>query len=223
MSPLVPGSRLRMSSLQLRVNVGAPFLVDSEAVSWDDSCFEDFQWWSFASHLMVGLPLGLPQPGISLFTDASDTGWDASLGDNHMSGLWNHDCSNFSINHRELLVVLYMVQGLLPLFRGRLVSLFVDDTTFIPGRLNVLADSLSCHSQVLGSDWTLCHQAFREVLHHCPATVDLFAMNMNHRFPVYFSPMPDPQSAGTDAMMQSWDDLQVYAFPPFRLLQRVLS
>ena len=38
MSPLVPGSRLRMRSLQLRLNVGARFLVDSEVVSWDDSC-----------------------------------------------------------------------------------------------------------------------------------------------------------------------------------------
>ena len=35
---------------------------------------------------------------------------------------------------------------------------------FIPGTLNVLADSLSRRSQVLVSEWTLCHQAFRELL-----------------------------------------------------------
>ena len=33
----------------------------------------------------------------------------------------------------------------------------------------------------------------------------------------------DPQSAGTDAMMQSWDGLQAYASPPFGLLHHVLS
>ena len=33
----------------------------------------------------------------------------------------------------------------------------------------------------------------------------------------------DPQSAGTDAMIQSWDDLQAYAFPPFELLHLVLA
>ena len=55
------------------------------------------------------------------------------------------------------------------------------------------------------------------------ASIDLFATSMNVRLPVYFAPMADPQSAGTDAMMQSWDDLQAYAFPPFGLLQRVLS
>ena len=38
-----------------------------------------------------------------------------------------------------------------------------------------------------------------------------------------FLPMSDPQLAGTDAMMQSWDGLQAYAFPPFGLLHRVLS
>ena len=260
MSPLVPGSRLRMRSLQLRLNVGARFLTDSEAVSWDDSYLEDLRWWSVASHLTVGHPLGIPQPDLSLFTDASDNGWGASLGDDHLSGLWNRDCSSYSINHRELLAVLYSVQGLLHLLHGRSVSLYVDNTTalsyickqggthspalnavaqailrlcgshqirllpqFIPGRLNVLADSLSHRSQVLGSEWTLCRQAFREVLHCWPATVSLFATNLNHRLPIYFSPMPDPQSAGTDAMLQSWDGFQAYAFPPSRLLQRVLS
>ena len=93
---------------------------------------------------------------------------------------------------------------------------------FIPGTLNVLADSLSRRSQVLGLERTLCHQAFRE-LRLWPATIDLFATPMTACLPVYFLPMSDPQSAGTDAMMQSWDGLQAYAFPPFGLLHRVLS
>ena len=79
MSTRVPGSRLRMRFLQLRLNVGAPFLVESDVVSWDDSCLEDLRWWSVASHLMVGLQLGLPQSDLSLFTDTSDTSWGASL------------------------------------------------------------------------------------------------------------------------------------------------
>ena len=35
--------------------------------------------------------------------------------------------------------------------------------------------------------------------------------------------MDDPQSAGTDAVMQPWDGLQAYAFPPFCILQRVIA
>ena len=94
---------------------------------------------------------------------------------------------------------------------------------FIPGHLNVLADSLSRRSQVLGSEWTLCPQAFAELLRRWPATIDLLATAMTHRLLVYFSPMYDPMSAGTDAMLLSWDGLQAYAFPPFGLLPRVLA
>ena len=89
---------------------------------------------------------------------------------------------------------------------------------FIPGKMNVLADSLSRRNQVIGSEWTLCAKAFRQLLRLWPATINLFATSLNHRLPVYFSPMVDPQSAGTDAMLQSWDGLQAYAFPPFGLL-----
>ena len=90
-------------------------------------------------------------------------------------------------------------------------------------RLNVLADSLSRKSQVLGSEWTLCSEAFHQLLRNWPAMIDLFATSLNHRLPVYFSLMVDPQSAGTDALLQLWDDLQAYAFPPFGLIPRVLA
>ena len=70
---------------------------------------------------------------------------------------------------------------------------------FIPGKLYVLADSLSRKSQVLGSEWTLCSEAFHQLLRRWPVTIDLFATSLDHCLPVYFSPMVDPQSAGTDA------------------------
>ena len=256
---IVPGSRLRMRSLQLRLNFARRLLPDSDSVSWDASCLEDLRWLSEVSHLLVGLPLGLSHSSLSLFTEASDSGWGASLSDDHMSDSWSLPCSHFSINHWELLVVFYGVQGFLPLLRHRSVSLFADNTTaltylrnqggthssllnsvaqailrlcevhrvrlvpqFIPVRLNVLADTLSRRSQVLGSEWTLCFPAFQDLL-LWPATIDLFATSLNHRLPVYFSPMEDLQSVGTDAMMQPWDGLQVYAFPPFGLFQRIIA
>ena len=195
-----------------------------------------------------------------LFSDASDQGWSAALGDLHLSGLWSPLCSRFSINQRELLAILFAVQGFPPHFHGRTVAVYSDNSTalaylrkqggthssslnavaqellrlcesqsvhllpqFIPGHLNVLTDSLSRRCQVLGSEWTLCPQAFAELLRRWPATIDLFVTSMTHHLPVYFSPMYDPMSAGTDAMLQSWDGLQAYAFPPFSLLPRVLA
>ena len=113
-----------------------------------------------------------------------------------------------------------VAQELLRLCESQVVRLLPQ---FIPGHLNVLADSLSRRSQVLGFEWMLCPQAFAELLRRWPATIDLFATSMTHRLPVYFSPMYDPMSAGTNAMLQSWDGLQAYAFPPFSLLPRVLA
>ena len=257
MLAIVPGARLLMHSLQLRLNASGPFLLEEDLVSWDDGCLLDLWWWSEESHLLVSLPLGEDCPDLFLY---SDVGWGAALGDLHLSGLWSPLCSRFSINHRELLAVLCAVQGFLPSLRGRLVAVHSDNSTalaylwkqggtrsstlnavaqellrlcefhsiqllpqFIPGHLNVLADSLSRRSQVLGSEWTLCQEAFRGLLRRWPANIDLFATSLNHRLPVYFSLMIDLQSAGTDAMLQSWDGLQAYDFPPFGLIPRVLA
>ena len=75
LSSIVPGSHLRMRSPQLWLNSSSRLLQDSDSVSWDASCLEDLRWWSFESHLLVALPLGLSHPSLSLFTDTLDSGW----------------------------------------------------------------------------------------------------------------------------------------------------
>ena len=93
---------------------------------------------------------------------------------------------------------------------------------FIPGCRNVLSDSLSPH-QILGSEWTLHADMFRDLCRQWPVMVDLFATSANHRCSVYFPPFRDPQSAGTDAFLQSWDGLLAYAFPPWSVIPQVLA
>ena len=83
------------------------------------------------------------------------------------------------------------------------------------GSQNVVTDSLSRHHQVLGSEWTLSQDVVDYLLTFWPATVDLFTMALNYHLPVYFSPLDDPIAAGTDAILQQWDRLQAFAFPPF--------
>ena len=244
MTALIPGARLRMRSLQLLLNVAGPQPAEHALISWDEACHQDLQWWSDASHLIGGVSLDLPQPRLLLFTDASDSGWGASLGDDQLSGLWIPDISRFSINYCELLAVLLAIRGFLHLLKRHSVSLFTDNTSalaylrkeggtrsatlnsvaqsilrlcesngvhllpqFVPGKLNVLADSLSRGSQILGSEWTLCQEVCRELFRRWPVTIDLFATSLNHRLQVYFSPVVDPQAVGTDAMLQSWDGL----------------
>ena len=129
LSMVVPSSRLRMRALQHRLLVAGSNLQDDELVSWDDSCLLDLWWWSVAAHLEVGVPLDLPHPDLILYTDASDTGWGASLGSAHLSGLWSQTCCQSSINHHELLAVFLALDGLSQLLRHRSVALFTDNTT----------------------------------------------------------------------------------------------
>ena len=93
---------------------------------------------------------------------------------------------------------------------------------FIMGQNNVLADVLSHSNQAQGSEWTLKMEVFEKLCYHWPVTVNLFVTSANRRCSLYFSPFRDPQALGTDAMLHSWDHLQVYAFPPWALIPQVL-
>ena len=94
---------------------------------------------------------------------------------------------------------------------------------FVPGGNNVVADALSRPNQVIGSEWVLHQEVFNWLRERWPVTIDLFASSLSHRCFVYFAPVSDPMAAGTDAMLQSWDSLQAYAFPPFAMISQVLA
>ena len=86
---------------------------------------------------------------------------------------------------------------------------------FIPGSLNILADSLSRPHQLPHTEWSLHQEVFRSISRMWPVQLDLFATSANHQCSVVFSPFRDPLAAGTDAFLQRWDGLQAYAFPPW--------
>ena len=93
---------------------------------------------------------------------------------------------------------------------------------FVPGRDNVVANALSCPSQVIGWGWTLHQEVFDWLQKRWLVTVDLFASSLNYHCGGYFAPVSDPMAAGTDAMLQSWDSLQDCAFLPIALIPQVL-
>ena len=256
---LVSGGMLRMRLLQLCLKDQWDFLDDQFQVSWSPLCREDLLWWARVAQLREGVSLSLPAPDVSFFSDASDVGWGALVGEHHASGLWSPHQKSFSINMRELLAVQYGLQALEHLLVGLSVALFCDNTTtvaylrrsggmfsstlnatareillwaenhrvrllpqFIMGSSNVIADALSRPNQVIGSEWTLHQEVVDHLVHKWPAVIDLFATSLTARLPVYFSPASDPQAAGTDALLQSLDNLQAYAFPPIAIIRRVL-
>ena len=95
---------------------------------------------------------------------------------------------------------------------------------YIPGKRNVVADTLSRRDQVIGTEWSL-HQDVAERLFDLwgRPVVDLFATRHNRKLQVFFSAVPDPWAAAEDALQHPWDNLFVYAFPPFCLIRKVIS
>ena len=94
---------------------------------------------------------------------------------------------------------------------------------FIPGSLNVLADSLSRSHQLPHTEWSLHPEVFRSLSRLWPVQIDLFATSANRQCCLFFFPFRDPLAAGTDAFLQCWDGLQAYAFPPWSILPKVLA
>ena len=94
----------------------------------------------------------------------------------------------------------------------------------IPGCLNVMADLLSRSNQVQSTEWSLHPQVFRQICQKWfTPHVDLFATHLNHKHPLYVSPIPDPKAWDIDALNINWTGLTAYAYPPTALLHRVIQ
>ena len=95
---------------------------------------------------------------------------------------------------------------------------------YLPGQANVLADLLSRHGQVVGTEWSLHPQVARSLLRVWGnPSIELFVTSLNAKLPPYCSLIPDPQAVFEDAFRHPWGDLDLYALPPFPLIGRVIS
>ena len=98
------------------------------------------------------------------------------------------------------------------------------DARYLPGGSNVLADLLSRRGQVVGTEWSLHPQVARSLLRVWGnPSIDLFATCLHAKLLLYCSLVPDPQAVFRDAFRHPWDDLYLYAFPPFPLVGQVIA
>ena len=92
------------------------------------------------------------------------------------------------------------------------------------GCLNVMADLLSRSNQAQSTEWSLHPQVFKQICQKWfTPHVDLFATHLNHKLPLYISPVPDPKAWDIDALNINWTGLTAYAYPPTALLHRVIQ
>ena len=74
-------------------------------------------------------------------------------------------------------------------------------------------------NQVQSTEWSLYPQVFKQITPH----VDLFATHLNHKLPLYVSPVPDPKAWDIDALNINWTGFTAYSYPPTALLHRVIQ
>ena len=210
-------------------------------------------WWLDEKNVLRGQPLHALRHALQVFTDASNEGWGAHLGEAIAKGVWSEPESHLHINFLELKAVFLALKSFEHLCRDQVVLIATDNTTVvayinkqggmrsgslcallwrllawchprgivlrarhIPGRLNVIADKLSRHSQVIQTEWSLSLQVFNLLFL-------FFATRFNHKLPQFVSPVPDPAAWAVDALSIPWGNLDVYAFPPVSLLNQVTS
>ena len=98
------------------------------------------------------------------------------------------------------------------------------DARYLPGQSNVLADLLSRRDQVIGTERSLHPQVARDLLRRWgSSSIDLFATSLSAKLPLYCSLVPDLQAVFEDAFRHPWDNLDLYTFPPFPLVGRVVA
>lgn len=93
---------------------------------------QDLEWWLHAlSHWNGAAALPLPAD-MTLPTDASDSGWGATLDDRQARGSWTHQkTSRHHINSRELEAALLGLRSFLPLVSDKSVLLRSDNVTVV--------------------------------------------------------------------------------------------
>ena len=97
-------------------------------------------------------------------------------------------------------------------------------TRHIPGCPNVITDYLARLTQNQSMEWSLHPQVFKRICKKWfTPQVDLFATRLNHKLPLYVSPVPDQKAWNIDPLNISWSGLVAYVYRPSALLLKVVQ
>ena len=87
--------------------------------------------WLDPHFLTSGIPIRPFQADYTIFTDASNQGWGAHMGDSKISGIWTHIDRKLHINYLELKAVICALQHWAPLLQGHQVMIATDNSTVV--------------------------------------------------------------------------------------------
>ena len=128
MASLVGRGRLRLRPVQW----WAATARCERTGSWSDRIqvpqwvLSEVAWWSSPA-VLQGLPLVTKEMEVTLFTDASSSGWGAQLGSCSTQEQWSASQRSCHMNVLEMQAVIYAVRDFLPQLRSRVVRLMCDN------------------------------------------------------------------------------------------------
>jgi len=132
---LVPLGRLHMRPLQMYLLSQWRPIRDplDTVVPILPTVLPHLRWWLNRERLSVGVPISLPDPSVTLLTDASLTGWGAHLEPIGLlfQGIWTSTEQQLHINNLELKAVFLAIQRSLPQVRGLCVMVASDNSTVV--------------------------------------------------------------------------------------------
>ena len=131
LSPLVPGGRLRMLSLQICLHRSWDRLIHSVPVAWSPDCLRDLRWWLHRDRLSLSVSLRQVSLDLDFWSDASDVGLGAHLSSQVVSGLWDRSEALLPVNARELLAVQWVLLHFQCFLLGATVAVFCDNVTAV--------------------------------------------------------------------------------------------
>ena len=104
--------------------------------SWSDRIqvpqwvLSEVAWWASPA-VLQGLPLAAQETEVTLFTDASSSGWGAQLSSRSTRGQWSASQRSWHINALEIQAVINDVRDFLPHLRSRVVRLMCDNAVTV--------------------------------------------------------------------------------------------
>ena len=138
----------------------------------------------------------------SIFTDTSNAGWGTNLGDFTARALWS--VSGKETDNAPVVATIKNGRGfefrlsLCPTLKTPVVvqpENIVIQARHIPGRLNVIADLLSHHNQVIQTELSLHQRIFDQI---CPRwhtpQIDVFTTRFSKKLARFACPVPNKEA-----------------------------
>ena len=132
-APYIPRGRLRLRKVQqwYALHWAQASGRWNDQLTLDSHLLSLLHWWAEKAQTSRGVPLHSPTPTQDLFTDASTSGWGASLNNLRAQGTWSEQEARLHVNKLEMMAVHRACVALKPHLSGTTTRVHIDNTTVV--------------------------------------------------------------------------------------------